>query len=65
MKLISWNIAIRSKLILQQLASISMRRPDILALQEVNANSKKMIHAGLKQMGLVHIADTIELGISN
>ncbi|MBF0233626.1 MAG: endonuclease/exonuclease/phosphatase family protein [Desulfamplus sp.] len=61
--LISWNIAVRSKMSQQQIEALMQRTPDIVALQEVSVKAKDDLISGFEQMGLIHIEDTVNEGI--
>lgn len=63
MRIISWNIAVKTKSSQQQIDVLAQRQPDIVALQEVSAKAQDILRTGLEQIGLPYIEDTVKLGI--
>lgn len=61
MHLLSWNVAGRLKKCNQQLELVRNRNPDIVALQEVRPSSYNLLHAGLDEIGLEHIIESVSL----
>lgn len=60
MKLISWNVAGRSRVLADQAAALARQEPDIVCLQEVRATSLPRWRAALESMGLDRVADSSE-----
>lgn len=60
MRLISWNINVRTDCA-QHVNTLSKRKPDIVALQEVNSNSLSELHDRLPLIGLSNILDNVSL----
>lgn len=52
MKLISWNLAGRSKRVVEQVDALSRRQPDVVALQEVTTHSAPLLRRHLERVGL-------------
>jgi exodeoxyribonuclease-3 len=57
-KLITWNVAGRAKLLDRQAAALERAEPDIVCLQEVRATSFKRWYDHFLAHGLTHIADS-------
>ena len=62
MRLISWNVNGRyGPALTRQIAAVRDRRPDVVALQEVRAESLPAWRDGLKHAGLAHVRDSSDL----
>src|SRR4051812_28098862 len=62
MRLISWNVNGRYGAALpEQIAAVADRRPDLVALQEVRAESADAWTDGLQRVGLDHVIDSSDL----
>jgi exonuclease III len=61
MRLISWNVAARTKLLKRQVAALADRQPDIVALQEVRENAVEQYLAALRAIDLPHAVDSFRL----
>jgi exodeoxyribonuclease III len=60
MRLITWNVARRRTRLAEQAAALATRRPDVVALQEVTATSEPLWRAALPEIGLPHVACSLE-----
>lgn len=58
LKLITWNVAGRVKLLDRQAAALERAEPDIVCLQEVRATTAPRWRAHLGRIGLTHVADS-------
>lgn len=58
MKLITWNVAGRAKLLDRQAAALERAEPDIVCLQEIRATTLARWRPHLEEMGLPHINDS-------
>jgi endonuclease/exonuclease/phosphatase family metal-dependent hydrolase len=63
MKLLSWNVAHRVRIVGAQIAEITTLQPDIVALQEVIASTRTILRNGLVSAGLPHVIDSFELAL--
>jgi exonuclease III len=59
-RLITWNVARRLQALPDQAAVLAGREPDVVALQEVTANTSTFWRAALPRIGLPHVAFTLE-----
>jgi exonuclease III len=64
-RLISWNLAGKVRAIGDQLAALCERRPDLVALQEVRLRSVPALRAGFAAMGLIHVAESVQLATAH
>lgn len=55
-RLITWNVAGRSKRLPEQAAALAGRKPDIVALQEVTRRTRPLWERAFALMGLTHVA---------
>jgi len=55
-RLISWNVARRVSVLVEQAAAVGERAPDVLALQEVTARTLPLWEAACATLGLEHVA---------
>jgi endonuclease/exonuclease/phosphatase family metal-dependent hydrolase len=58
---ISWNLNGRTNRVVEQVAAVAERRPDIVALQEVTTHSVTAITAHLAAAGLPNTTNSFEL----
>lgn len=65
MRLICWNIAGRITKLPNQATALIKRQPDLVALQEITKTNGPRWREAFPQMGLSHIADTVEYAIQN
>jgi exonuclease III len=65
MKIISWNIARRTKKLKEQVKEILSFNPDIIAFQEVQKSSVTELRSLLINFGLKYISDTANLAEGN
>jgi len=65
-RLITWNVAGRSKRLPEQASAIAAREPDIVALQEVTRRTRPLWDRAFELMGLTHVsASTVDGGLSD
>jgi exonuclease III len=55
-RLITWNVAGRSKRLVEQAQAIAARKPDVVALQEVTRTTRPLWARAFELMGLTHAA---------
>lgn len=64
-RLITWNVAGRSKRLAEQARGIAAREPDIVALQEVTRQTRPLWDRAFELMGLTHVsASLLDSGLS-
>jgi exonuclease III len=64
-RLITWNVAGRSKRLVEQAKAIAAREPDIVALQEVTRRTRPLWARAFEVMGLTHVAaSSVKIGLS-
>lgn len=64
-RLITWNVAGRSKRLPEQAVAVAAREPDIVALQEVTARTRPLWNRAFELMGLTHVsASSVDSGLS-
>ncbi len=64
-RLITWNVARRSKRLVEQATAIATREPDIVALQEVTRRTRPLWDRAFELMGLRHVtASSVGSGLS-
>lgn len=56
MRLVSWNVAGRVRLVPEQAARIASLKPDVVCLQEVTGRAAPLWEYGLRSLGLEHVA---------
>ena len=61
MKLLSWNVAGRTKVMDRQAQAVGRREPDLVCLQEVRASTRPRWREALAGIGLSHCLDSSEL----
>jgi exonuclease III len=54
-RVITWNVAGRSKRLAEQAQAVAARRPDVVALQEVTRRSRPLWDRAFEWMGLSHV----------
>lgn len=59
MKVISWNVNNRVKVVPHQVTALGRREPDIVALQDINAQAVTQYIQELNQIGLPHIVHSL------
>lgn len=52
MKVLSWNVNARTRLMRRQLDAVRSRHPDVVTLQEITAATRAGWHSGLAESGL-------------
>jgi exonuclease III len=63
-RLITWNVAGRSKRQAEQATAIAARQPDIVALQEVTRRTRPLWDRAFELMGLTHVsASSVDRGL--
>jgi exonuclease III len=60
LRLLSWNVAGRTKLLGEQALAVARREPDLVCLQEVRPSTREPWAEALAAIGLVHAADSAE-----
>jgi exonuclease III len=55
-RLITWNVAGRSKRLAEQAVAVAAREPDIVALQEVTRRTRPLWERAFELMGLTHVS---------
>jgi exonuclease III len=64
-RLITWNVAGRSKRLPEQASALATRQPDIVALQEVTRRTAPLWDRACELMGLKHVsASSVDSGLS-
>jgi exonuclease III len=64
-RLITWNVAGRSKRLVEQATAIAAREPDMVALQEVTRRTRPLWERAFELMGLTHVsASSVDSGLS-
>jgi exonuclease III len=64
-RLITWNVAARSKRLAEQATAVAGREPDIVALQEVTRRTRPLWNRAFELMGLTHVsASSVDTGLS-
>ncbi|HNC94452.1 MAG TPA: hypothetical protein PLJ64_13020, partial [Solirubrobacterales bacterium] len=58
LKLVTWNVAGRTRLLTQQAAALSRTEPDLVTLQEIRKGTVERWKAALAEDGLVHTIDS-------
>jgi exonuclease III len=61
MKLLTWNVAGRTKIMERQAQGVARREPDLVCLQEVRASTAPRWREALARIGLVHTLDSGEV----
>jgi len=61
MRLLSWNVAGRTKVVQQQIDAVCGRDPDVVALQEVRPSAWPAWADGLRRRGFAHLAFSHDL----
>lgn len=54
-RLITWNVAGRSKRLVEQARAVAAREPDIVALQEVTRRTRPLWNRAFELMGITHV----------
>ncbi|MBV9001252.1 MAG: endonuclease/exonuclease/phosphatase family protein [Solirubrobacterales bacterium] len=63
-RLITWNVAGRSKRLPEQAGAIAARKPDIVALQEITRRTRPLWDRAFELMGITHVAaSSLESGL--
>lgn len=63
-RLITWNVAGRSKRLAEQARALAAREPDIVALQEVTRRTRPLWDRAFELMGLTHVsASSVDSGV--
>ena len=64
-RLITWNVAGRSKRLAEQAGAVAAREPDVVALQEVTRRTRPLWARAFELMGLTHVsASSVDGGLS-
>jgi exonuclease III len=64
-RLITWNVAARTKRLVDQAGALAAREPDIVALQEVTRRTRPLWDRAFELMGLTHVfASAVDSGLS-
>jgi exonuclease III len=64
-RLITWNVAGRSKRLAEQAKALAVREPDIVALQEVTRRTRPLWNRAFALMGFTHVsASSVVSGLS-
>lgn len=58
LRLLTWNVAGRTKLLADQIAAVERREADIVCLQEIRPSTVALWRLGLERMGLVNAVDS-------
>ena len=58
LKLVTWNVAGRTRLLTEQAAALSRTEPDLVTLQEIRKGTVERWKAALAEDGLVHTIDS-------
>lgn len=60
MKVVTWNVNNRARTVSQQVQELGQREPDVVALQDVNANAVVGYVEAFRRFGLPHALHTLE-----
>jgi exonuclease III len=60
MKVITWNVNNRVGTVAQQVPELGQRKPDVVALQDVNYNAVARYIEAFRRVGLPHVLHTLE-----
>jgi exonuclease III len=60
MRVVSWNVARRSKRLAEQAAALARREPDVVALQEVTSRTLPLWGAALETIGIAHVRASLD-----
>jgi exodeoxyribonuclease III len=60
MRVVSWNVARRSKRLAEQAAALARREPDVVALQEVTSRTLPLWRAALETIGIAHVRASLD-----
>jgi endonuclease/exonuclease/phosphatase family metal-dependent hydrolase len=60
LRLVTWNVARRSSLIVEQATALATREPDVVALQEVTRRTAPLWRRAFALMGLVHVRASLD-----
>jgi exodeoxyribonuclease-3 len=60
LRVLTWNVARRTSRLVEQATALGARDLDVLALQEVTAQSLPLWQAACSTLGLVHVASSLE-----
>ena len=63
-RLITWNVAGRSKRLPEQAGAIAARKPDIVALQEITRRTRPLWDRAFELMGITHVAASLDSGLA-
>jgi exonuclease III len=59
LRVVSWNVARRTSLIVEQATAVAEREPDIVALQEVTRQTIPLWSRAFELMGLAHVRNSL------
>src|SRR3954452_10652118 len=59
-RVITWNVARRVSLLVEQAAALAVREPDVVALQEVAARTLAMWRPAFRTIGLPHVRASLD-----